>query len=133
MNTVTGGGLGGGRSIDVNANVSSRSLLQEALPEPANGQGLLTSAGNSNVLVVSTVVLPPGSGRAVSEGSLGPHTPHVIQPDGAGAPAEAAGSRVWLPRSTAAQLPADHSRVPQVPAVVTHGPPAPTVPHLQPA
>lgn len=70
------------------------SLLQEALQEPADRQGLLTSAGDSHILIVSTVVLPPGSRGAVSKGSLRPHAPYVVQPDGAGAPAKAASSGV---------------------------------------
>ena len=93
---------------------------------------LLTVTHGPGVLPVVTVVLAPGPCWAQSQGCLVTPTPKVIQEDGA-SPLPKEGASGGGQRAATAQLAAGHGGVPQVPGVVTHGPPAPTVPHLQAA
>lgn len=90
-----------------------------------------TSAGEPHVLLVVTVVLSPRPSGAVAQRGLTSLAAHVIQPDGPGARA-VVGFAHSGPNPSAAQLPAGHHAIPQVPAVITHCPPASSVPHLQP-
>ena len=53
-----------------------------------------------------------------------PHGPRALPKEGASGGGQ---------RAPAAQLAAGHGGVPQVPAIVAHGPPAPAMPHLQAA
>lgn len=92
----------------------------------------LTCADDAGVLVVAAVVGEPAAVQAPPECALGPHALHVVQGDGALASAEMRppGGRHSL---AAGQLPAHHLGIAQVPAVVTHGPPAAIVVQLHAA
>lgn len=77
---------------------------------------------------------PQGEAGQSARAASVPVHPHVVQPDGAGAPAPKRDRR-WGQAAVAptAQLPADHGRVPQVPAIVTPTtvPSVPRMPYLQ--
>lgn len=100
-------------------------------PPPAPRPTPCTSAGEPHVLLVVAVVLSPRPGRAVAQRGFAALAAHVIQPDGPG-PGAVVGFAHSRPDPPAAQLPAGHHAVPQVPAVVTDRPPLSGVPHLQP-
>lgn len=90
-----------------------------------------TSAHHARVLVMAAVVLPPAQVEAVGQAHLVPVAPHVIQQHGPAAVPEGTqdGGGDGGP---AAQLPAHHLRVGEVPVVVAHRAPRPAVPHLHP-
>lgn len=92
----------------------------------------VASAGEPHVFFVVTVVLAPCPSRAVTQRGLDSLAAHVIQPDGA-SPGAVVGFAHSRPDPSTAQLPAGHGTVPQVPAVIAHCPPAPSMPHFQPA
>lgn len=77
------------------------------------------------------VVDAPHLGLALGEVSFLPCAAHVVQPDGASSPPKPsrAGGREGHP---AAQLPADHRRISQVPAVIADRPPLVVIKHLDP-
>ena len=100
-------------------------------PQPRPGV-LLTITHGPGVLPVVTVMLAPGPCWAESQGCLVTPTPKVVQEDGS-SPLPKEGASGGGQRTPTAQLPAGHRSVPQVPGVITHRPPAPTVPHLQAA
>ena len=100
-------------------------------PPPLHAPPPLTSAGEPHVLLMVTVVLSPRPGRAVAQRGFAALAAHVVQPDGPGAGA-VVGFAHSRPDPPAAQLPAGHHAVPQVPAVITDRPPASSVPHFQP-
>lgn len=79
-----------------------------------------------------TIVLPPRPGRAVAQGGLTPLAVHVIEPDGP-SPRAVVGLSHTRPDLSTAQLPASHGAISQVPVVITHCPPASSIPHFQPA
>lgn len=93
--------------------------------------GPRTSAHDARVLVMAAVVLPPAQVEAVGQARLVPVAPHVIQQHGPAAVPERTqdGGGDGGP---AAQLPAHHLRVGEVPVVVAHRTPRPAVPHLHP-
>ena len=72
----------------------------------------------------------PGASGTVSQGLLSASATHVVHPHGPRARAEPGPPRGGQ-GAPAAQLPTGHGGVPQVPAVVAHGAPAPAMPHLQ--
>lgn len=94
--------------------------------------GVLTCTDNACVFLVGTDMgLPPSVGTqaqlllAAPAGQLAqPHWPCTLPKEGA-----SRGSQC----PPTAQLPAGHRGVTQVPSIITHRPPAPAVPHLQPA
>lgn len=102
---------------------------------PSPGRILLVlrvaRAREPHVFLVVTVVLAPRPRGAVAQRGLAPQAAHVVQPDGPRPGAVVRFAHAGPDLSTA-QLPAGHSGVAQVPVVVTHRPPAPRVPHLQP-
>lgn len=89
-------------------------------------------AGEPHILFVVTIVLPPRPGRAVAQGGLTPLAVHVIEPDGP-SPRAVVGLSHTRPDLSTAQLPASHGAISQVPVVITHCPPASSIPHFQPA
>lgn len=91
-----------------------------------------TCADQPCVLAVVTVAPTPRASGTVPQGLLSTSTPYIIHPHGPQAWAKSGPSRgsQWPPT---AQFSAGHRSITQVPSIVTHGPPAPTVPHLQPA
>ena len=96
------------------------------------GRGPLTCTDDACVLLVGADVGLPAAVGAEAQllltapaGQLAqPHGPRALPEEGASGGGQ---------RAPAAQLAAGHSGVPQVPAVVAHGAPAPAVPHLQAA
>lgn len=80
---------------------------------------------------MEAVVVSPRAGLAVKEGVLGASAVHLIQPDGIVAPPKMSPSG-GRQRCATAQLPADHCRIHQVPAIVTDCPPHVVVEHLHP-
>jgi len=91
----------------------------------------LTSANDAGVLVMAAVVLSPAQVEAVGQASLAAAAAHVIQQDGPAAVAEGAEDGGGE-GSAAAQLPAHHLGVGEVPVVVADGAPRAAVPHLHP-
>lgn len=80
---------------------------------------------------MAAAVDSPGPGPTLHKGVLPPDAGDPVQPDGIRPPPE--GSPCWRRDGLAAtQLPADHCRVPQVPAVVTDRPPLLVVKDLHP-
>lgn len=82
--------------------------------------------------MVATVVGEPATVQALPQSDFSPHTLHIIQSNGAQASVE-----MCLPGGrhspATGQLPAHHLGIVQVPAVVTHGPPAAVVVQLHAA
>lgn len=104
----------------------------EASSPPASPCVLLTVTHGPGILPMVTVMLAPGPCGAESQGCLVTPAPKVVQEDGS-SPFPKEGTPRGGQRAPAAQFPAGHSRVPQVPGIVAHRPPAATVPHLQAA
>lgn len=74
----------------------------------------------------------PAAKAALGEGGFHAGALHIIQPDGVGPLPKM--SMAWGRDSCpAAQLPADHLGIPQIPAVVTDGPPTLFMKHLHSA
>lgn len=98
---------------------------------PSDARSPPASTDDAGVLVVPAVVLPPAQVEAVGQPRLAAGAPHVVQQHGPAAEAEEAedggGDGV-----AAAQLPAHHLRVGEVPVVVADGAPGAAVPHLHP-
>ena len=87
----------------------------------------LTSAFNSNVLVVDTVVLSQAAVVAVKDGRLVSCAANIVQPDGAVARTKLQSA----PHHTeVAKLPAHHLCNKVVPVIVTDGAPSSIVQHL---
>lgn len=91
----------------------------------------LTITHDPCILSMVTVMLAPGPGRAEAQGCFIASAAKVVQKDGPWAlPKKGAPRGSQCP--TTAQRTADHGSIPQVPGVITHSPPVPSVPHLQP-
>lgn len=78
-----------------------------------------TSAGNTNILIVVTVVDAPAQTMALAEICFTSSAVHIIQQDGAGALSELRAGAYRHGYSTA-QLPTDHVGIHHVPVVITH-------------
>lgn len=81
-----------------------------------------TSAGDSSILMVSTVVFSPAQAFAFGKGGFGTVTVHIVQENQASSVAKV-GVGVSVDSCTAAYLFAHNLSIAEGPAIVTHRPP----------
>lgn len=91
-----------------------------------------TSAGDSSILVVPTVVLSPAQAFAFGQVPLSSTAVDIIQQNQAGSIAEV-GVGVRVDSATTAYLVAHHQGVVKDPVIITHRSPVPLVVDLHPA